>query len=131
MHALFAFCQTDPGLREAIYMIACRDLAVKQQHHHHPHHHERRWSPPPSRRQEKAAAADDEDVFYEQRALYYRGECIRRLCEAMPGDGRPVTDNVICMAMFLAFSEVGQFLGRAGGPAGPSSSPRSLRIILG
>lgn len=81
---MVAFCRTDPDLMTGIYMISCRALA----------------------KQQLKARRQNEADMYEQRALYYRGECIRLLYEAMPGDSRPLTDNIICVTVFLAFSEV-------------------------
>lgn len=48
----------------------------------------------------------DADV-YEQRALKYRGECLRHASETMPRDGQPVTDYAIGMSGHLSFTEVG------------------------
>lgn len=45
--------------------------------------------------------------IYEQRALKYRGECLRHASETMPRDGQPVTDYAIGMSGHLSFTEVG------------------------
>lgn len=44
--------------------------------------------------------------MYEQRALQYRGECLRSMRDSMPGDGDVVTDHTIGKALLLAINEV-------------------------
>lgn len=82
-----SLCLSDPGLMQGIYLASCQDLATKH----------------------RKTGTMKEAEFYEERALQYRGECLRSMYEAMPSDGEPVTDNVIGMVLFLAFNEVSVF----------------------
>lgn len=77
-----SFCLTDIGLFKGIMLTACRSLSKLQRHMKHAE-------------------------MYEQRALQYRGECLRHASETMPGVGQPVGDNAIAMSGHLAFTEVG------------------------
>ncbi|KAF3762800.1 hypothetical protein M406DRAFT_72789 [Cryphonectria parasitica EP155] len=77
------FCLTDLGLLQGIFLASCRNLVKSQ------------------RRSGNHQEAD----MYEQRALQYKGECLRSMREAMPEAGQPVTDNVIGMTLFFAFNE--------------------------
>lgn len=78
------FCLTDNDLMQGIFHASCVDLTKI-----------------------KRKTGDKRDAeLYEQRALHYRGECLRLASEAMPQDGRPMTDKVIAMTLFLATNEV-------------------------
>lgn len=78
------FCLHDNDLMQGIFHASCVDLAKMQR---------------------KTGSKKDAE-FYEERALHYRGKCLRLASEAMPQDDRPMTDKVIGMALFLATNEV-------------------------
>ncbi|ROV92987.1 hypothetical protein VMCG_09004 [Cytospora schulzeri] len=76
-------CLTDVGLLQGIFLASCRNLAKIHRNSANP------------------AEAD----MYEQRALQYRGECLRSMHESMSRDGKAVTDYTVGKALFLAFNE--------------------------
>ncbi|PSR92299.1 hypothetical protein BD289DRAFT_429176 [Coniella lustricola] len=78
-----AFCQTDQGLLQGIFQAACHSLA--------------KWH-------RRSGTVKDAEM-YEQRALHYRGECLRYMRETMPAAGQRVTDNAIGIALLLSFNE--------------------------
>ncbi|KUI65842.1 hypothetical protein VM1G_02332 [Cytospora mali] len=78
-----SFCLTDVGLLQGLFLASCRNLAKIH------------------RNSNNLAEAD----IYEQRALHYRGECLRSMRDSMPGDGNAVTDYTVGKALFLAFNE--------------------------
>lgn len=78
------FCLMDSDLMQGIFHASCVDLAKIQR---------------------KSGNKRDTEM-YEQRALHYRGECLRLASEAMPQDGQLMTDKVIAMTLFLACNEV-------------------------
>lgn len=84
MEHWITFCLSDAGLLHGAFLASCRSLAKIH----------RNWGNP--------AEAD----MYEQRALQYRGECLRSMRDCMPGNGTSVTDYTVGKALFLSCNEV-------------------------
>ncbi|KUI57797.1 hypothetical protein VP1G_05078 [Cytospora mali] len=78
-----SFCLSDVGLLQGLFLASCRNLAKIHRNSNNP------------------AEAD----IYEQRALHYRGECLRSMRDSMPGYGNAVTDYTVGKALLLAFNE--------------------------
>lgn len=84
MEHWITFCLSDTGLLHGKFLALCRSLAMIH----------RNWNNPA------------EAEMYEQRALRYRGECLRSMRDCMPADGTAVIDYTVGKALLFACNEV-------------------------